>query len=750
MTFSVLIGVLVVAVTIWQLGIFKQISHGGEGEDVMSLEDKWHSASIERSGGKEYNHLITEKSPYLLQHADNPVAWYPWGDEAFEKARREDKPIFLSIGYSTCHWCHVMEHESFEDADVARRMNEVFVSIKVDREERPDIDHLYMTICQAMTGRGGWPLTVVMTPDKKPFFAGTYFPKESRPGIVGMLDLITALERVWKKERDKVSRQAKNLLKIFEDYSEPTPKEELGKEYLKKAYDTLLADFDHTFGGFGQAPKFPQPSYLLFLLRYWKRSGEPEALNMVEKTLQSMRQGGLYDHIGFGFHRYSTDTQWLVPHFEKMLYDQALLAMAYTEAYQATGRSIYLETVREIFNYTIREMKDPAGGFYSAEDADSEGVEGKFYLWSKNEIYQLFPEEEAAIICRLFGIKKEGNFFDPAHELVSEGERTVAGANILHFKKPLSEIAGELKLAEPELEKIVEKARQHLFSVRSERIHPFKDDKILTDWNGLMIAALAQAARVLDAPEYLNSAKGAANFILTHMLDESGRLLHRYRQGNAAIPAMVDDYVFFIWGLIELYETSFDTIYLRNAISLTEQLLKHFWDDAAGGLYLSPDYGKDQIIRTKAIQDGALPSGNSVAALNFLRLSRITGNPELEKKAVEIGRTFSALVQQAPSAFCQLLVYLDYSAGPAYEIIIIGDYQERDTQEMLKAINKIYLPNKAVIHIPAEEKRQEIVNLAPYTQNHQRLQGKATAYICHNYICQEPTTDIENMLKMLK
>ncbi len=742
--------VVLINTILWKQGGCKQRDDIHKGANAMNRDGKDHAAVMEQQNEKRNNRLITEKSPYLLQHADNPVDWYPWGEEAFEKARREEKPVFLSIGYATCHWCHVMEHESFENIEVAQSMNKAFVSIKVDREERPDIDHIYMAICQAMTGRGGWPLTVVMTPDKKPFFAGTYFPKESRAGIVGMLDLVPALEKVWKEERDKVTLQARKIIRIFEEHSSSSPGEELEKGALKQAYESLAADFDHQYGGFGQAPKFPQPSILMFLLRYWKRSGQPEALNMVEQTLQAMRRGGIYDHIGFGFHRYATDSQWLVPHFEKMLYDQALLAMAYTEAYQATGRDLYAETTREIIDYSLRDMKDPGGGFYSAEDADSEREEGKFYLWSRDEITRLFPEEEAALVCRLFAVEGKGNFIDPVHGVAAGTGQATSGVNILHLNKPLEELADELHLSEHELEKTIDKARQRLFADRSKRVYPFKDDKILTDWNGLMIAALAQAARVLDMPDYLDAAKKAANFILTHMRDDSGRLWHRYRHGEAAIPAMVDDYVFFTWGLIELYETSFEACYLRDALSLTEQLLKHFWDNANGGLFISADDGNDLIIRSKAIQDGALPSGNSIAALNLLRLGRLTGDLELEKKAVEIGRTFAALLRQAPSAFCQFLVFFDYSVGPAYEIIIVGDSHSKDTQRMLKALQKIYLPNKVVIHKPAEEKEPEIVRLARYTQEHHCLQDKATAYICHNYVCQEPTADIEKMLNMLK
>jgi len=705
-------------------------------EVTMSQEPE--SKTVE----KHYNRLIFEKSPYLLQHADNPVDWYPWGPEAFEKARKENKPIFLSIGYSTCHWCHVMEHESFEDPEVARLMNEVFVSIKVDREERPDIDNVYMMVSQMMTGSGGWPLTIIMTPDKKPFFAATYIPKENRFGRIGMLELIPRIKEIWATRRGEALSSADQITFALRQVSQDAPGEELDEATLKLAYEQLAKRFDEQHSGFGSAPKFPTPHNLLFLLRYWKRTNNEKALEMVEKTLQGMRRGGIYDHIGFGFHRYSTDSEWLLPHFEKMLYDQAMLAMAYTEAYQATGKEEYRKTAREIFTYVLRDMTAPEGGFYSAEDADSEGEEGKFYLWTEEEIRQVLGSEEADLILKVFNIEKNGNFMEQA-----TGKR--AGANILHLRKSLTEIASELKMSEQDLQKHLETARQKLFTYREKRIHPHKDDKILTDWNGLMIAAFAKGARVFDEPRYAEAAKATVDFILKNMRKSDGRLLHRYRDGQAALPAQVDDYAFLIWGMLELYETIFEVRYLQTALDLNRDLMKHFWDDNNGGFYFVADDGENLLVRQKEIYDGAIPSGNSLAMLNLLRLGRITANYDFEEKAARIGRAFSRNVKQSPSAYTQLMVAVDFGVGPSYEVVIAGNSQAEDTKEMLKAIRTQFIPNKVVILRPTEQESPDIDRLAEFTKSQASIDGRATAYVCLNYNCKFPTTDITKMLDLL-
>jgi uncharacterized protein YyaL (SSP411 family) len=688
------------------------------------------------------NRLINEPSPYLRQHAHNPVDWYPWGPQAFEKAQREDKPIFLSIGYSTCHWCHVMAHESFEHPEVARLMNETFVSIKVDREERPDIDNVYMRACQVMTDSGGWPLTIITTPDKKPFFAATYVPRESRFGLAGMMELIPHIREVWAKRRGEALSLSYRITAELRQTSQDTAGGDLDEATLKLAYEQLAESFDGQHGGFSRAPKFPTPHNLLFLLRYWKRSGNKAALDMVEKTLQAMRRGGIYDHVGFGFHRYSTDSQWLVPHFEKMLYDQAMLAMAYIEAYQATGNDNYENTAREIFTYVLRGMTVPEGGFCSAEDADSEGEEGKFYLWTQEQVQQALGNQEADFVAQVFNIEKDGNFTEQA-----TGRKS--GASILHLRKPLEEIASDLNLSQQDLQEHLEVIRQKLFAYREKRVHPMKDNKILTDWNGLMIAALAKGAQAFDEPEYAEVACRTADFILAKIRKANGRLWHRYRDGQTGIEANLDDYAFLISGLIELYEATFDASHLEFALALTNDMIRHFWDEDDGGFYLVADDGESLLVREKEIYDGAIPAGNSVAMLNLLRLGRMTANSDLEGKAAKIGRAFSRSARQSPAAHTQLMVALDFGIGPCYEVVIAGNAQAQDTKAMAKALRTRFLPNKVVLLNPSEQESPGIARLPEFTKNQSSIGGKATAYVCQNYNCKLPTTDISKMLELL-
>lgn len=688
------------------------------------------------------NKLANEKSPYLLQHADNPVNWYPWGAEAFEKARRENKPVFLSIGYSTCHWCHVMAHESFEDPQIANLMNDSFVSIKVDREERPDIDMLYMSVCQMMTGSGGWPLTIVMTPGKEPFFAGTYIPKHPRVGLPGMLEIIPRINEAWAKRKEETLSSASQITAALQKTTLLEPGEEPDETLLQLAYAQLKERFDTTYGGFGEEPKFPTPHNLLFLLRYRKRANNIISLNMVEKTLQAMRNGGIYDHVGFGFHRYSTDRRWLVPHFEKMLYDQALLATAYIEAFQVTGKEEYANTAREIFTYVLRDMTSASGGFLSAEDADSEGEEGKFYQWTYDEIKQILTREESDFCVKVFNIRENGNF---ANE--SSGKETAK--NILYLTKETQKIVSELNMSSPEFQKRLESIRQKLFAYRDKRIHPNKDDKILTDWNSLMVASLAIGARVLNEPQFASAAERAAGFILDNLLSPEGRLLHRYRDGETAVPAHLDDYAFLIQGMLELYETSFDIDYLKKALKLNEDLLKHFWDDKNGGFFFSADDDKDLLIRQKEIYDGAIPSGNSIAMLNLIRLGRLTANSDLEQKATSIGRAFFDNVGKFPSAYTQLMIAVDFTLGPSYEVVIAGDLQSNDTKKMLRAIQLNFIPNKIVVVVPTGYDSFDINNIAPFTRDLTTIGGKATAYVCVNYRCKLPTTDVDTMLSSL-
>ena len=708
-----------------------------EGE-VKSEESRKarRSETLPHDGGPHHNQLIFEKSPYLLQHADNPVDWYPWSEEAFSKAEKEDKPIFLSIGYSSCHWCQVMERESFEDEEVAQLMNQHFVAVKVDREERPDIDNIYMTVSQSMTGSGGWPLTIVMTPDKKPFFAGTYFPKQTKFGRPGLMETLSHIAALWEKDRSRVLQIGEQMTQAVRALSSSSPGGDLAEENLKQAYQQFQSRFDKVYGGFGSAPKFPSPHNLSFLLRWWKRSGEEKALVMVEKTLDAMWRGGMYDHVGFGFHRYSTDSRWLVPHFEKMLYDQAMLAIAYIEAYQAAGKARYAEVTQQIFTYILRDMTSPEGGFYSSENADSEGEEGKFYVWTQEEITAILGEQQGDLFGRFYGVTKGGNF---------EG-----GKNILHTGKSPEEFSGDKGMQPQELEKRLEQSRKKLFAARQQRVHPSKDDKILTDWNGLMIAALARGSQVLNRPAYADAARRAADFCLRQLRRPDGRLLHRYREGEVALPGYVDDYAFLVWGLIELYEATFQVRYLQEALALTDDMLKLFWDEGEGGLYFTGDDGERLITRTKEVYDGAIPSGNSVAALNLLRLGRMTMRQELEKRAEQLMGSFGGMVSSSPTGFAQFLVAVDFAIGPTKEIVIAGNISEEDAQQMLRALRRRFLPRKVLILHPEGEEGEAIERIAPLVKQLNEVNGKATAYVCENYTCKIPTTDVAEMMSLME
>jgi len=610
--------------------------------------------SVEKRHSK--NSLIEEKSHYLLQHAENPVDWYPWGEKAFEKARKENKPIFLSIGYSTCHWCHVMAHESFEDEEVARILNKSFVSIKVDREERPDVDMVYMAACQAITLKGGWPLSVFMTPEGKPFFAGTYFPKTGRMGMPGFLDLANQIAAAWQNNRGPLLEASEKITIGIQPRPSKGSITELGLDTLKKGYDQLAQAFDPKWGGFGSAPKFPTPHNLTFILRWHKRSGEANALHMVEKTLDGMRAGGIFDHIGYGFSRYSVDERWLVPHFEKMLYDQAMLAMAYTEAYQSTGKAQHGKVVDEILTYVLRDMTSPEGGFYTAEDADSEGKEGLFYVWTPGEIKDQLGKDLAELFCRYYDVGTHGNFED--------------GRSILHARIPLDKFAAGQKMEVAELEKLLEEGREKLFLARERRIHPLKDDKVLTSWNGLMIAAMAKAYQALGDQAYVDAAQRAAGFILDN-LKKDNRLFRRYRDGEVAHPGYLDDYANFVWGLIELYEATFEPSYLEEAMALNNAMIDLFWDKTHGGFFYSGRDNEVLIKQSKEIYDGAIPSSNSVATLNLARLSRITDEVNLERKAEEVAGTFAKRIKAYPSAYTQFLAALDFIIGPSPEMVVV-------------------------------------------------------------------------------
>jgi len=672
------------------------------------------------------NRLIHEKSPYLLQHAENPVDWHPWGEEAFEKARAEDKPVFLSIGYSTCHWCHVMEQESFEDEGIARLLNEHAVSIKVDREERPDVDQIYMTVCQALTGRGGWPLSIFMTPDRKPFFAGTYFPRDERMGMPGFRDVILQVADLWKHERGKVTGASERITAIIQPRKSAAKGEIPGAEVLDKARQHLRKTFDPTWGGFGPAPKFPSPHHLTFLLRQHARHPDSDALQMVEKTLDAMRNGGIFDQIGFGFHRYSVDERWLVPHFEKMLYDQALLAMAYCEAFQATGNPAHERVVREVFQYLLRDMKDPEGGFYSAEDADSEGKEGLFYVWTPEEVKTLLGEEKSGVFCRAFDISPPGNFEDRK--------------SIARVLRPPAVMAHQFGMEEEKLREILEDGRKELFAAREKRVRPMKDDKVLTSWNGLAIAALAKGYQALGDPALLDAACASARFVLRTLRDDAGRLLRRYRQGEAAHKGYADDYAFLIWGTIELYEASFQAQWLSEAVRLQRQMLELFWDEEDGGFFYCGADGESLILRDRDVHDAATPSSNSVAALNLLRLSRMTGNTLWEEKADRLLRAFSGLVSDFPSAHAHFLNAVDFALGPVREIAIVGDPKAEGTRELIETVHRMFLPNR-VLMLKGAAPDGVPEDLAPRLNALLPVDGKPTAYLCEGFTCREPLTD---------
>jgi uncharacterized protein len=678
------------------------------------------------------NRLKDESSPYLLQHSQNPVDWFSWGEEAFENARAQDKPLFLSIGYSSCHWCHVMAHECFEDEDVAALMNKSFISIKVDREEMPHIDHIYMQACQILTGSGGWPLTIIMTPDKEPFFAATYLPKHTRQGLMGMMELIPIIDKLWHEKRADVIREASQISRYIRHEAAIRPGDGLDTQLIDKTYSELKSRFSPAYGGFGPAPKFPMPHHIMFLLRYFRRTHDHEALDMAATTLTSMQEGGIYDHVGFGFHRYATDEQWLVPHFEKMLYDQALLAFAYTEAHQVTGRMDFRKTAEDILTYVLRDMHTPDGLFASAQDADSKGGEGRYYLWTTSEVKSALGDIDYMMAKDAFGLRDEGNF---AAEM--EG-----GLNIIHLDHDEAGLAGRLGLTKEDCAKRVNLLLDKLYKVRLTRTAPFKDSKALIDWNGLMIAALAKAGAAFARPEYVNAAKAAADFILNTML-VNGRLKHVYMAGTARFEGGLDDYVFLIWGLIELYEATFEPGYLKAAIELNTMLIKYFRNISTGGFMSTAETDEVPLARTKTANDNAIPSGNSVAMINLLRLSALTGEPSLRDLAVETGKAFSDLVSRIPSAYTFMMCALDLMAGPSNEVIIAGEPDQRDTIDMIDAVRTRFLPNTVIMLKTGEG------NDMPIMQGKHPIEGKATAYVCTGSSCLDPTTDVAEMIHYL-
>jgi uncharacterized protein YyaL (SSP411 family) len=710
------------------------------------------------------NALIHEQSPYLLQHAHNPVQWQPWCDAAFEQARRENKPVFVSIGYATCHWCHVMERESFENEDIAAQLNADYVSIKIDREERPDIDAIYMAACQALTGHGGWPLSVFMTPDKKPFFVGTYFPPRDYANRRGFPSILAAISHAWRTDREQIEQASNSItasLQRLSTTNESPPKQatdasskqnELSPDVLLQALARYEQTFDPQYGGFGAQPKFPSPQNLLLLLRLYKRTGEQSALDMVERTIVEMRKGGVYDHIGYGFHRYSTDRFWLVPHFEKMLYDQAMMALVYIEAYQLTKNPLYAAVAEEIFTYVLRDMTSPEGGFYCAEDADSEGREGKFYVWNYQEIMELLGEENGTLFCTVYNIRPDGNFAD-------EASGVMTGENIPHMRRSIDDIAEQFDLEPAELQARLSIIRRRLFDERDRRVHPLKDDKVLTDWNALIIAAFAIGGRVFDNALYTGAAERAWEFIQTTMTTPEKRLLHRWRAGKAGILGFLDDYAFLAWAAFELYHTTQRTSYLSACTRLCDDMLLLF---AApdGGFTLSAHDHEQLITQTKEGYDGALPSGNSIAATVLAKIGKLTGNERYLQAARTTLHAFAPAVRAYPVGFAQMLIAFDFLSQPTQEIIIAGELHDPDLLAMMRTVHEAYLPfalfvlNSSVTNASGTNASSaNQLTLADFVEQvrYQRpLDGKATCYICENFACQAPITTIADLQQRLK
>jgi uncharacterized protein YyaL (SSP411 family) len=681
-------------------------------------------------GGEEHtNRLINETSPYLLQHAHNPVDWYPWGPEALDRSRTEDKPILLSVGYSACHWCHVMEHESFENEAIAQLMNDNFVCIKVDREERPDLDSIYMNAVQMMTGHGGWPMTMFLTPELKPFYGGTYYPPEDRRGMAGFPRVLTAIADSYKNRRSEIQASADAItaeLKKSDRFVAST--EMLTTDVLNTAFSALNGSFDQTHGGFGGAPKFPPSMTLMFLLRHHKRTNSAQALNMVEMTLQKMAGGGMYDHLGGGFARYSVDARWLVPHFEKMLYDNALLTRVYLYAYQQTKNPLYRRVAEETLEYVIRDMIDRSGGFYSSEDADSEGEEGKFYVWNRAEVLSILGEDDGEVFCEFFDITETGNF---EH-----------GSSILNTPRSLEQLASDKGKSLDALAGIINASKRRLFNARERRMRPGRDDKTLAAWNGLMLTAFAEAANILGRDDYREVAVRNAEFINTHLIRD-GRLLRTYKAGQAKLNGYLEDYAFVIEGLLAVYEATFELRFFRLARDLMDTMIARFWDEQDCGFYFTSSDHEKLITRTKDYFDNATPSGNSVAAMALLKLGLLTQRQEYSRRAVAILRALRPAMSRYPSAFGYMLSGMDFYLSEPKEIAIIGRIDSHEVRSFGEEIYSRYLPNKIVAACEAgdEASAAAIKLLAGRTA----VDSKATAYVCLNYTCLAPATTAEEL-----
>ncbi len=671
------------------------------------------------------NRLADESSPYLVQHADNPVDWHPWGEEAFRAAREADRAIFLSIGYSACHWCHVMAHESFEDPHVAELLNRHFVNVKVDREERPEVDQIYMDAVQAMTGRGGWPLSVFLTPDGEPFYGGTYFPPRARMGMPGFDEILLAVAEAWRTRRSEIASQARRLTEAVRNadiFTSVGEAETVDERLLNTAAGALHQAFDPKYGGFGSAPKFPHPIALRLLLRRW-RAGDAELLSVVTTTLEKMAGGGIYDHLGGGFHRYSVDAKWLVPHFEKMLYDNAQLAQCYTEAWQATGRDDFARVARETLDYLLRDMTDPAGGFYSTEDADSEGEEGKFYVWTAAEIDDVLGTERAATFKQVYGVTEEGNF---------------EGKNILNLGRPLACAARRLGRDVAELAAELAESRRRLLEVRQRRVRPGCDDKVLVSWNGLAIEAFARAGAALEEPRYRQAAVKAARFLLSELRGPDGRLLHSWRQGQARFDACLDDYAALAGALVTLYETQFEPQWIEEAVALADDLLSRFSDPDHGGFYYVASDHEPLIARKKDVLDGSVPSGSGLAATTLLRLGRLCGRNDYLAAAEETVQSAAVAMERYPSATGQLLLGLEMYLGPVPQIVILGGEDQTASHEVLADLQRRFLPSKVVAYHDARGTTRPSPALAALFDGKVPCRPGPAVFVCHDFACGAP------------
>jgi len=674
------------------------------------------------------NALAQESSPYLQQHAHNPVDWYPWGDNAFALARLSDKPIFLSIGYSTCHWCHVMERESFEDKDVAVAMNEAFVSIKVDREQRPDIDQVYMKVAQLMTGKGGWPLNVILTPDGRPFYVATYIPKQGGHGRMGLIELANRVHQLWQDDRERLLASADRVTEAL--HQSPVATAHAGTATLAlvdAAYQQLVTSFDQEHGGFGAAPKFPAAHKLMLLLRYARQHQDAHAVTMVEKTLDEIRNGGVFDQLGYGFHRYATDEAWLLPHFEKMLYDQAMLMMAYTEAYQQTGHQRHARVVAEIADYVLHDMRAKDGAFYTAEDADSEGEEGRFYVWSEAELRRVLSPEDATWAAQYWHVNRDGNYLD-------EARRTLTGKNILH-------VTSDMTVDEVRLQRI----RHQLLVVRSQRIRPFRDQKVMADWNGLMIAALAKAGAALARPDLQRAAAQAMIGVLKRLQAPHGRLWHERGASSATgVAGHLDDYAFMTWALLELYQASFDVQYLQQAVALNQTMMDLFTDEGKG-FFLTARDAEALLVRPKDAWDGAMPSGNAVATANLVRLARLTGDVALEQRADAVLQFFEPVMRKAPTGQAFMLTALWQMLVPAYELVLAGNVNTAAGRNVVQQFRQGFFPDVALLHAG-----DAVAKLAPFTALQKPLDHRLTFYLCRNRQCELPQHDVNAVLRQLE